>query len=421
MKALGVARLAPLRANSATASYLEHVVKWRSRVESRAGMRGGGQRTRSYDRPLHYPFPKPSRFSFQSRFLSHLGLSGLSHLGLSALSHLGPITFFVPVTFFKLKSHLGLSGFDRQRTILWQAVACKGMAGFQPEAAADKPDGNHPEAAARSEPSAEGKPQLRLPYDAQDHVSEPGPESCPNQSRTWFRDGNQVSEASAGRSTECSGSASESSSANNVTIDTCRAEVAPRGQKWNMSVRAFDSGIRSSLDSSFLLPPPPPSEVDLWCVFPQDVDAGFDELVEIYDDVITAEEKKKIYATVSLQGRKQRLLARVLVRTTLARYCDGRLNPGADTLKTKLELWRRRDPLAVARRYYAPAEVRALEIIPDEAKRQRWFMELWTLKESFVKALGLGIAAVPLKEFSFCRDEDEANKSEEISMAQVQP
>jgi 4'-phosphopantetheinyl transferase len=47
--------------------------------------------------------------------------------------------------------------------------------------------------------------------------------------------------------------------------------------------------------------------------------------------------------------------------------------------------------LAVARRYFAAAEVEWLEQL-DEAERLPGFLRLWTLKEAAVKALGTGLA-----------------------------
>ena len=54
----------------------------------------------------------------------------------------------------------------------------------------------------------------------------------------------------------------------------------------------------------------------------------------------------------------------------------------------------------LARRYYAPAERAAMEALPAGEPRRRRFLELWTLKEAYVKALGRGIAAAPLDSFA---------------------
>lgn len=55
--------------------------------------------------------------------------------------------------------------------------------------------------------------------------------------------------------------------------------------------------------------------------------------------------------------------------------------------------------LEVAPRYFAPAEVMGLEAQPPDARRERFFA-LWTLKEAYIKARGLGLA-LPLDRFAF--------------------
>lgn len=55
--------------------------------------------------------------------------------------------------------------------------------------------------------------------------------------------------------------------------------------------------------------------------------------------------------------------------------------------------------LELADRYFSPSEVAALRQLPDSRQRDRFF-ELWTLKESYIKARGMGLA-IPLDQFSF--------------------
>lgn len=59
-------------------------------------------------------------------------------------------------------------------------------------------------------------------------------------------------------------------------------------------------------------------------------------------------------------------------------------------------------PLELARSYFSPREVEDLEALPAEQRPARFF-EYWTLKESYVKARGLGLS-VPLDRFWFVRD-----------------
>ncbi len=57
---------------------------------------------------------------------------------------------------------------------------------------------------------------------------------------------------------------------------------------------------------------------------------------------------------------------------------------------------------AVARQLFAPAEFAAYHDEP-EAQRAEAFFDFWTLKEAYIKAVGLGVA-LPLKDFAFTRD-----------------
>ncbi|MBK7582987.1 MAG: 4'-phosphopantetheinyl transferase superfamily protein [Myxococcales bacterium] len=57
------------------------------------------------------------------------------------------------------------------------------------------------------------------------------------------------------------------------------------------------------------------------------------------------------------------------------------------------------DLLEVARSVFAADECRLLESMPG-AERRRRFFEIWTLKEAYVKARGMGLS-LPLREFSF--------------------
>ena len=60
---------------------------------------------------------------------------------------------------------------------------------------------------------------------------------------------------------------------------------------------------------------------------------------------------------------------------------------------------RNNDVLAIANRYFSAIETKELFSLPEEEQRHRFF-DYWTLKESYIKAWGLGLA-IPLKDFSF--------------------
>ncbi len=139
-------------------------------------------------------------------------------------------------------------------------------------------------------------------------------------------------------------------------------------------------------------------------------------------------------------ARRQHLAARALVRTTLSRYTDvdprhwefrpgpeGKpriagpagvpplrfnlshtrglvacvvtlgLDSGVDVERPGREI---RDPLALARHGFAPAERRALRRLSGRAQREL-FCDLWTLKEAYVKARGAGFLALPARKLAY--------------------
>jgi 4'-phosphopantetheinyl transferase len=55
--------------------------------------------------------------------------------------------------------------------------------------------------------------------------------------------------------------------------------------------------------------------------------------------------------------------------------------------------------LDVARRFFAPSEVEALGRVAEERRRSTFF-DFWTLKESYIKARGMGLS-LPLRQFAF--------------------
>ena len=64
---------------------------------------------------------------------------------------------------------------------------------------------------------------------------------------------------------------------------------------------------------------------------------------------------------------------------------------------------RRNDVLRIADRYFSARELEQLAALPEDKRRERFF-DLWTLKESYVKAVGRGIG-LGLGRFSFLFDE----------------
>lgn len=70
------------------------------------------------------------------------------------------------------------------------------------------------------------------------------------------------------------------------------------------------------------------------------------------------------------------------------------------------ELERAARALDVADRFFSPAEARALRALPEKDRPFR-FSTYWTLKESYIKARGMGLA-IPLDQFSFQLEEGRA-------------
>jgi 4'-phosphopantetheinyl transferase len=150
--------------------------------------------------------------------------------------------------------------------------------------------------------------------------------------------------------------------------------------------------------------------------------------------MLTPNEIERMARFVFERDREIFLATRVLVRTTLSRYhpvapADWRFvanaygRPEIAGLETDLrfnlsnthglivcavahvdvgvdvERIVRTAPLEVADRYFAQAEVAALRALAPHEQGRRFF-DYWTLKESYIKARGLGLAR-PLSSFAF--------------------
>jgi 4'-phosphopantetheinyl transferase len=68
---------------------------------------------------------------------------------------------------------------------------------------------------------------------------------------------------------------------------------------------------------------------------------------------------------------------------------------GVDTEHLKRDV-----PLSIAKSYFAISEVREMADLSPAQQPER-FLRLWTLKESYVKARGMGLS-LPLDQFGFC-------------------
>jgi 4'-phosphopantetheinyl transferase len=187
-----------------------------------------------------------------------------------------------------------------------------------------------------------------------------------------------------------------------------------------------------------------PEKIDLWLAF-------YDEIAEeglhaAYRKLLNPEEKVQEQAFYFARDRRRYLITRALVRTVLSRYlftapsewsfstnAYGRpeiVNAEAANaclsfnishthsviilgvtqgraLGVDVENFRAREvSLDIADHYFAPQEVAVLAARPPQEQQYRFF-EYWTLKESYIKARGMGLS-LPLDKFSFHYPHDQA-------------
>jgi 4'-phosphopantetheinyl transferase len=180
-------------------------------------------------------------------------------------------------------------------------------------------------------------------------------------------------------------------------------------------------------------------EVHLWYVRPDDIEDA--SLLAAYDALLTPAERARRDRYMFERNRREYLLTRALVRTTLSRYApvapeawtfrenqwgrpqvalaehDGLvfnlsntrgliacvvakgLEIGVDVEDTE----RGGATVGIADRFFSPREVAALHAQPEKAQKSRFF-DYWTLKEAYIKARGMGLA-IPLDQFSFLLDD----------------
>jgi 4'-phosphopantetheinyl transferase len=176
--------------------------------------------------------------------------------------------------------------------------------------------------------------------------------------------------------------------------------------------------------------------IDLWCTYISEI--GEDSLWPRYEALLSADERAR-QARFRFAGDQRRfLVTRALVRTVLSRYAavrpeewafsDGprgrpaisapgtaatlefNISHSADLVMLGITSGRtlgidtesieaREADIDGLNRYFAPEESAALLSLPPSARRRRFF-ELWTLKESYLKARGMGLA-IALDAFRF--------------------
>lgn len=181
------------------------------------------------------------------------------------------------------------------------------------------------------------------------------------------------------------------------------------------------------------------NEIHLWFTKPQDLHCD-DALLSRYSDLLNEEETIKQQRYKFAKDRHDALITRAFIRDLLSYYADiaakdwtfdkgekdkpevinapmplrfnishtKNLIACAVTLNDDIgcdveNTGRSNDVLSIAQRYFSPQETTELFSLPFEQQRDRFF-DYWTLKESYIKAWGLGLA-IPLADFSFTIDD----------------
>ncbi|XP_021766541.1 uncharacterized protein LOC110730997 isoform X2 [Chenopodium quinoa] len=205
------------------------------------------------------------------------------------------------------------------------------------------------------------------------------------------------------------------------------------------------------------LPLPLRGETHLWYVIPDEIKSS--SLLKQYLDILSPFEKKSVLSFREDEIRKKALLARALVRTTIARYqTNSFVDPRSLKFKKntygKPEVdWQdvpdiswpplhfnlshtssliacgittyspigidaedknrttKNDVISFACRFFFPCEVDHLANISEPELQRQEFIKLWTLKEAFVKAIGRGFSATPFKTFRIHFKASSKNKS----------
>ena len=180
-----------------------------------------------------------------------------------------------------------------------------------------------------------------------------------------------------------------------------------------------------------------PDQIDLWLAFSHEDDD--ESSLASYRTLLSTAEKRQETRLHFAKDRRQYLLTRALVRTVMSRYApirpedwafstnaQGRPEianpPGHEpplsfnlshsqhlvvlgvtrgrALGVDVENVRDQEaPMDVVRAFFSPPEADALAALPPAQQHDRFF-EYWTLKESYMKARGLGLS-IQLSEVGF--------------------
>ncbi len=175
-------------------------------------------------------------------------------------------------------------------------------------------------------------------------------------------------------------------------------------------------------------------EIHIWMTWPDEITDI--SLLSSYELILTQEERQRCQRFLREKDRKMALITRAFSRDVLSRYLniqpqevrftvDGNQKPQllepslplsfnlshtqgliicsvilhAD-IGCDVELIKRQNAfMEIAKRYFAACEINDLKAMPADIQQKRFF-EYWTLKESYLKALGDGLNR-PLNDCSF--------------------
>ncbi|XP_044483735.1 4'-phosphopantetheinyl transferase HetI-like isoform X1 [Mangifera indica] len=212
--------------------------------------------------------------------------------------------------------------------------------------------------------------------------------------------------------------------------------------KFAMNIYCFQRNFSAALPPVQL---PSQRETHLWYIVPDEVKST--SLLNHYLELLSPREKENIYRLRGDQHKKTALLARALVRTTIARYqthcqvsprdlkfrkniygkpevdlqdndwcmlplhfnishasslvaCGVTLDVPIGIDVEEKQRRTKSNILAFAKRYFSLEEVKFLTAMSDPEIQRQEFIKLWTLKEAYVKALGRGFSAAPFKTFT---------------------
>lgn len=180
-----------------------------------------------------------------------------------------------------------------------------------------------------------------------------------------------------------------------------------------------------------------PNEVHLWCTYDEEISVP--ELLSKYYNLLNSEEKKQQKRFYFQRNRHQYLVTRALVRTVLSQYLHEirphelifKVNrygkPCVNNLPLPFPLefnishseklvilavtngiqvgvdveyiLRDSKVIPIADRFFSPQEFNELRSLEQDQQYDRFF-DLWTLKEAYIKARGMGLS-LPLDKFSY--------------------